>query len=169
MRRTEQAAKQQLRDATFEEGAERPLALIAADTDDLAVIAALLQDAVFPASEMRWLARERRFALLLNRFRWEDFEAARRQNRPYERVQTLLVADDVLKVASQGVRPGDPDTILSLLDITFEPAGDGAGALIFTLAGDGAIRLDVEAINLTLKDVTRPYSAPSRKAPQHPE
>ncbi len=161
--------KQQLRDATFAEGAEQPLALMAADTDDLAVIAALLQDAVFPASEMKYLPRERRFALLLNRFRWEDFEAARRQNRPFERVQTLFVADDVMKVASQGVRPGDPDLVLSLLDITFEPAEDGAGSLILTLAGDGAIRLDVEAINVMLKDVTRPYIAPSRKAPQHPE
>ena len=31
------------------------------------------------------------------------------------------------------------------------------------------IRLSVEAIELTLKDVTRPYVAPSKKAPSHPE
>jgi hypothetical protein len=40
---------------------------------------------------------------------------------------------------------------------------------VFTLAGDGAIRLSVEAIELMLKDVTRPYVAPSKKAPSHPE
>jgi hypothetical protein len=34
---------------------------------------------------------------------------------------------------------------------------------------DGAIAIDVECINVTLKDVTRPYVAPSRKAPNHPD
>ena len=36
---------------------------------------------------------------------------------------------------------------------------DGAGHVLMTLAGDGAIRLDVEALEVTLKDVTRPYAA----------
>ena len=34
-------------------------------------------------------------------------------------------------------------------------------------AGDGAIGLDVETLDVTLKDVTRPYVAPSRKIPDH--
>ncbi len=155
-------------DAKFEDGAEQPLCLLAADSDDLKVIAALAQDAVFPADEMRWLADQRRFALLINRFRWEDMPAARRQSRPFERVQALLLFDDVLGVASQGVSRA-PDTVLSLLDIAFEPAGDGGGRLVLTLAGDGAIALTIEALNITLKDVTRPYVAPSRAAPSHPE
>jgi hypothetical protein len=37
------------------------------------------------------------------------------------------------------------------------------------LAGDGAIALDVEALEATLEGVTRPYVAPSRRAPEHPE
>ena len=154
-------------DARFEDGDEAPLRLLAADVDDLAVISALVQDAVFAASEMRWLARERRFALLLNRFRWED-PLARSGARPPERVQSLLVIDDVLKVQSQGVAPGDGDTVLSLLALAFEPGADGTGALVLTLAGDGAVRLEVESVNLLLKDVTRPYRAPSGKVPEHP-
>ena len=59
-------------DARFEDGREAPLNLGALDGDDLKVLAALAQDAVFPGSEMQWLPKERRFALLLNRFRWED-------------------------------------------------------------------------------------------------
>ena len=35
------------------------------------------------------------------------------------------------------------------------------------LAGDGGIRLTVEALEVTLKDVTRPYVAPSRHVPKH--
>ncbi len=156
-------------DARFEDGGEAPLNLGAMDDEDLQVIAALAQDAVFVAGDMTWRARERRFAILLNRFRWEDEAAAERRGRPVERVRALLVIDQVLKVASQGVDKSDADTILSLLDVTFEPGEDGTGAVLLTLAGDGAIRLDVEALEVTLKDVTRPYIAPSRLVPRHPD
>ncbi|KUP94240.1 DUF2948 family protein [Tritonibacter horizontis] len=154
-------------DASYDDGRERPLNLGAQDTSDLEVISALAQDAVFPATEMSWRPSSRRFAILLNRFRWEDREAAARRGREFERVQSLLVVDNVLGVASQGVDRSDPDIILSLLSVSFEPAEDGAGHVHLTLAGDGAIRLSVEAIEVTLKDVTRPYQAPSGRVPQH--
>lgn len=153
-------------DATFEDGREAPLNLGALDADDLKVIASLTQDAVFPASEMRWDRKARRFALLINRVRWEDQGKAR--HAP-ERVQSLLAFDTVTAVASQGVPKGDSDTILSLLDITFDETDAPSGHLILTLAGDGALRLTVEAIDVTLKDVTRPYKAPSGKLPHHPD
>jgi len=151
-------------DATFEEGRETPLNLGAFDPDDLKVISALAQDAVFPVTEMRWQARRHRFALLLNRFRWED--AGRDRHGP-ERAQALLVVENVLGVASLGLDRTDADTVLSLLSVTFEPGEEGAGHLILTLAGDGAIRLEIEALEVRLRDVTRPYRAPSGKVPRH--
>jgi len=151
-------------DARFEEGAEAPLNLGALDPDDLQVISSLAQDAVFPATEMAWRPRERRFALLLNRFRWED--RGRDRHGP-ERVRTVLAVDNVLRVSSQGFDRNDTDLILSLLSVTFEPGEDGTGAVLLTLAGDGAIRLEVEALEVTLKDVTRPYRAPSGRVPDH--
>lgn len=156
-------------DAKFEDGVEAPLNLGALDGDDLQVVSSLAQDAVFPVTEMRWLAGERRFALLVNRFRWEDKDVAQARGRAVERVQSLLVVDNVLSVASQGVDRSDKDMILSLLSVTFEAGEDAAGELLLTLAGDGAIRLRVEALEVTLKDVTRPYKAPSRQVPDHPE
>lgn len=154
-------------DARFEDGGERPLRLRAEDAEDLQVISALSQDAVFPASEISWRSAERRFALLLNRFRWEDKARAEALGRPVERVQSMLVIDDVVKVRSAGILRGDADTILSLLSLAFAPGEDGTGSVELTLAGDGAIALDVECLNITLQDVTRPYGAPSRKAPSH--
>ncbi len=151
-------------DASFEDGQERPLYLGAEDADDLKIIAGLTQDAVFPITEMTWLGRERRFALLLNRFRWED---TGRDRHGAERVQSVLAFDAVLRVASQGIDRSETDTVLSLLSIRFEPGADGAGHIILTLAGDGAIRLEVEALAATLKDVTRPYRAPSGQTPDH--
>lgn len=156
-------------DARFEDGAEAPLRLIAMDDDDLQVISTLVQDAVFPASEIVWDARHRRFALLLNRFRWEDVPAAKRRQRPVERVQSVLSISDVLKVQSQGVQRGDKDLVLSLLSLSFVAGEDGMGRLELVLAGDGAIALEVETLDVTLQDVTRPYVAPSRHTPEHPE
>ena len=60
----------------------------------------------------------------------------------------------------------DPDLILSLLSITFTPATDGTGACLLTLAGDGAIRLEVEALEAGLRDVTRPYASPGQPRAQ---
>ncbi|MES0863135.1 DUF2948 family protein [Ruegeria sp. SCPT10] len=156
-------------DASFEDGREAPLNLGAEDADDLQVISTLSQDAVFPVTEMTWQPSQRRFGLLLNRFRWEDKDAATRRDRPFERVQSVLVFDSVLSVSSQGIDRSDKDMILSLLSVDFEPGEDGSGLILLTLAGDGAIRLKVEAIDATLKDVTRPYQAPSGQAPHHPE
>ncbi|MFY0690781.1 MAG: DUF2948 family protein [Paracoccaceae bacterium] len=156
-------------DARFEDAGTPALRLRAEDTEDLQVISTLVQDAIVPISEISWKPRDRRFALLLNRFRWEDQSRARQRQRAYERVQSLLVFDDVANVASQGVDRTDVDVILSLLSIGWQAGPDGTGRLVLTLAGDGAIALDTECVNVTLQDVTQPYTAPSRRAPQHPE
>ena len=151
-------------DARFEDADEAPLALRALDEGDLKVLASLVQDAVFPATEMTWDRRRRRFAVLLNRYRWEDGE-----HRPPERVQSVLVIEDALKVSSQGIVRDDPDLVLSLLTLSWTPSEEGAGRIILVLAGDGAVAVDVEALEVTLKDVTRPYVSTSGKAPRHPD
>ncbi|MEJ6397293.1 DUF2948 family protein [Yoonia sp. 208BN28-4] len=154
-------------DARFEDGGDAPLRLRALDSDDLTVIAALVQDAIFPAVEMRFDRKARRFALLLNRFRWEDASNAQKRARDFERVQAVLAFEDVMAVRTQGVSKADPDMIYSLLAVEFVPAEDGAGQVMLTLAGDGAIALEVETLEAVLRDVTRPYIAPSRQAPSH--
>lgn len=151
-------------DARFEDGRERPLNLGAVDAEDLKVISALVQDAVLPATEMSWRPRERRFALLINRFRWED--SGRSRHAP-ERVRSVLGFEDVMGVASQGIDRRDADTILSVLSVDFEEIEDGTGHVLLTFAGDGGLRLSVEALGVSLKDVTKPYVAPSKLVPQH--
>jgi hypothetical protein len=154
-------------DARFEDGDEGPLRLLAHGAEDLAVIAALVQDAVFPITEMTWHRKTRSFALLLNRFRWEDHDAAQRAGRPFERVRSLLTFEGVLAVRSQGIDRDDRDTVLSILSLTFTPGQDGAGRVELVLAGDGGVELQVEAVDAVLADVSRPYLAPSGKAPDH--
>jgi hypothetical protein len=141
------------------------LALRALDGDDLRVISTLVQDAVFPVAEVTWDSRRRRFALLINRFRWEDADG----RRPPERVQSVLVIEDALKVASQGFAREAADLVLSLLALDWQEGPDGTGRITLVLAGDGAVAIDVETLEVTLKDVTQPYRAPSGQTPHHPE
>ena len=63
-------------DARFEDGMDKPLRLIAFDAEDLQVVSAMTQDAVWPAAQMAWHSKERRFAVLLNRFRLEAHSAS---------------------------------------------------------------------------------------------
>ena len=153
-------------DARFEDGGARPMALRAIEPDDLKVLSALVQDAIFPVLEMTWDRPRRRFAILLNRFRWEE---DRGRNPTPERVQSVLVIEDVLSVVTQGVTRDDADLVLSVLALQWTPGDDGMGRLTLVLAGDGAVALDVETLEVTLRDVTRPYVAVSGKAPDHPE
>lgn len=153
-------------DARFEDGREAPLNLGALDAEDLKVLSSLTQDAIFPTTEMIWDRGSNRFALLLNRFRWEEGPA--RAVSP-ERVQSVLAFGAVQAVATNGVDRSDENMILSLLSIDFEETEAPSGHILLTLAGDGAIRLTVEAIEASLKDVTKPYVAPSGKTPVHPD
>jgi len=155
-------------DASFTDGAENPVRLQAENKEDLAVISALVQDAVGQNGETSWQPRKHSFAMLINRFRWEDKEKAEAQKRPFERVQSTLVINGALKVGGEGLNPTDKEQIFALLALEFTPSEDGAGTLNLILQGDGAIHLEVECIDVTLTDVSRPYIARAKHVPNHP-
>ena len=155
-------------DARFEDADDAPLHLGAQDGESLQILSALLQDAVFPITAMNYAKPRRRFALLVNRFRWEDRMAAQAAGRRYERVQSLLVFHDVLAVQTSGINRNDPETVLSLMQISFDPGPDGTGRATLVLSGDGSVALQIESLDVQLRDVTRPYLAPSGKMPDHP-
>ena len=117
---------------------------------------------------MNYARPRRRFALLLNRFRWEDRMAAQAAGRRYERVQSLLVFHDVLAVQTSGINRSDTKTVLSLMQISFDPGPDGTGRATLVLSGDGSVALQIESLDVQLRDVTLPYLAPSGKMPDHP-
>lgn len=152
-----------LRDARFTDADEGPLRLRALDDEDLRVVSALVQDAVVTVGEASFLRGHRRFAALVNRFRWEGHA------RTPERVRSMLVFENATAVRAQGVNPQDTDLVVSILALAWEPGEDGTGRIIVTLAGDGVIAIEVEALEVLLQDVTRPYRAPSGHAPHHPE
>jgi hypothetical protein len=160
--------------------ADRPLKLRAHDPADMDVIAALLQDALVPLGDMTFLAGEKRFVMVANRFRWHGDPAedgvpsapAPQPERadvvfaeegaepPFERVNSGLCFDKVERVRYRGLTPGGKDEILNLLTITARP-----DAITLIFAGDAAVRLEVAAIRCHLEDIGEPW--PTRWRPQH--
>jgi hypothetical protein len=148
--------------ASFEDVSFKPLRLIAFTVDDLEVISTMTQDAVFPSSEMILNSEKRRFAILLNRYLWE-----KNKSKNAERAQAVLAFEDVKNVQTQNINKSDNNLVLCLLNISFKAEEDGMGTIQIILSGGGKIRLQVEALEVSLRDVTQPYLAPSRLIPHH--
>ena len=154
-------------DAGFNDALDRPLNLGAQDAEDLQVISSLTQDAVLTVDDLKWSRAERQVVFLLKRFRWEDVELAKQQGRDPERVQSLLVIQNATGLASQGIDRKQADVVLSLMSLEFSGAEDGVGDLVLTFSGDGALKVQVDGLDVVLRDVTRPYVAPSKQVPNH--
>jgi hypothetical protein len=138
------------------EGAAPGARLSARSVEDLAVIAALLQDAIVPLGDMAFIADTHSFVLALNRFRWEAGEGAARR----ERIHSGLRFDEVRRVRYRGIRRRDRRQFLSLLTITYDE-----GFVVLHFAGGGMIRLEVTALNCALEDFGEPW--PAAATPSH--
>jgi len=136
-----------------------PLKLRAEDAEDLAVISAILQDALVAVGEMVFLPEEQRFVLVANRFRWEPPASGVRQD--FERRMSGLRIDGVKAVQRRGFHPRDSERLLLLLAMRSEP-----GVIYFDFAGGSSIRLEVERILCHLDDLGEPW--PTQWRPRHP-
>ncbi len=123
------------------------LKLAALDAEDLAVVSAHLQDATVRATDMAYLPRAKRFALVASRFDW----AAAPQGR-FERCRTGLHFERVFKVARTGFTP-EADVTLNLLAVSFAPGDPPSGMVMLHFSGGAAVRLDVECLEAALSDI----------------
>ena len=140
----------------------KPLRLIGQDEGDVAPVSAALQDAIARIADLKFEARARRFTAVFTRYRWE-VDAGKG-----ERIRSGLQIGSVTSVKAHRLRKGAPDAFVSLLSLTFEPAGgaeDPSGTLVFTFAGGGALKVEVECVDLVLADVSAPWKASAR--PDH--
>jgi hypothetical protein len=139
-----------------------PVKLAAADSEDLEILSARLQDAVGRLGDFAWVRQQHRFAAVLNRYRWEDAGS-----KNGSRVRAGLHFDGVMNVQSQNIKMGAPDAVVALLAIKFVPAGaeDPGGVIELQFAGGGTIRLTVECISAELSDLTGPWAASGK--PMH--
>ena len=154
-------------DARFEDGEDKALNIGAFDKSDLEIVSSLIQDSILPVNEIKWLSTSNKLALLINRFRWEDKNLASSQDREVERVQSLLVISHVKNISSSGFSPKQRDKILSVLSTSFNGEDGGSGNILFVFSGNAGIRVEVDALEINLRDVTMPYIAPSGRFPEH--
>jgi hypothetical protein len=143
-----------------------PLKVIARDAEDLAVVAACLQDALIPLNEMRYLPQERRFIMVANRFRWERAAKGSQETAPegdasfdsdedfgaQQRTNAGICIDRVLAVRSRN--------ILSLLSLQLD-----GNKLSFLFAGGGVIQIEIEALAFYLSDLGKAW--PTQWQPDH--
>ncbi len=148
------------------------LRLRAVDPIDLSVVAAHAQDAIAQVGDIAFEPAKRRFAMMLNRFMWEDLGDAKQsakadKNAPYRRVRSALHFDAVQRVQHRGLRLGAKDKVAELLTLAFEAGAEPAGVIKMTFAGGGILKLDVECLDAWLTDVSAPWPTP--RLPTHGE
>jgi hypothetical protein len=160
------------------------LKLRARDAADLAIIAACLQDALVRPRDMTYLAAEKRFAFVANRFRWE-VAAERAPDEPtsalarpaaddgdaefadgevlgpvYQRVHCGVCFDRVRGVKLRGFSLAKGPEFLELLTVQ---AQDDTILLMF--AGNATVRLEVEAVRCHFEDLGEAW--PTGWLPHH--
>jgi hypothetical protein len=140
------------------------LKLLALDDEDLQVVSAHMQDAVFKCGDLHYWPAKNQFAIAANRFAWEETEAG---SKPFERRRAALVFKQVRGVKSAGFDRTKEDLVQSLLAVTYEKDGDGPdGSIELVLAGGGSILLDVECIEVQLADTGGAWE--TKLKPRHP-
>jgi hypothetical protein len=135
------------------------LKLTALDADDLSVISASVQDSLVAVRDCAYFKDEKRFVLLLNRFRWEadpTIESA------HSRTHSALVFNEVTAVRRHDIPMNEPDRMLELLAL----AQEGAHSVTLRFAADRAIRLEIGRLACHLGDVGEPWTTPWK--PAHP-
>jgi hypothetical protein len=137
------------------------LRLVALDPEDLAVVSAHLQDALLRVGDMIYLPKERRFALQLRRFDWEA------QSDTPQRRLTCMHFEHVTGVRVRGIEQANKDVVLNLLAISFEERDAPSGTATLIFAEGGAIQVDLECIEMQMKDLGPVWAAESR--PTHEE
>ncbi len=137
------------------------LKLLALDEEDLAIISAHLQDAVVKVGDMGFLSKSQRFALVLNRFDWDQKETAEQ----YVRRRTGLHFERVRNVRFRGFDPASREAVLNLLAVTFEETEAPSGVVTLAFSGGTDIRFEVECIEARLSDLGPAWGCP--RAPEH--
>ena len=133
------------------------LKLLASDTSDLEVIASAIQDSIFQIAQTRFDKKGRSFTIRLSRYMHEL--------KTPQRIECGLRFDGVMAVSSQGVSTEKGEAYAVVLALDFKAEDTPAGQAFLNLAGGGIIRIDIEAIDVTLADHGEPRS--TKHIPTH--
>ena len=157
------------------------LRLRARDAEDIGVLAAVLQDALVPLTDVTFQRGEKRFVMVANRFMWETAGAVQPREEPvlvpeppdegdaafedeapeprFQRVNCGVRFDQVAKVRFRAIDIRQRDQILNLLTMSRDPEG-----LTLLFSDGAAIRLEGRRIEAHLEDLGEPWPTDWRPA-----
>jgi hypothetical protein len=144
------------------------LRLRAEDAEDLAVISAVVQDALISVKDLTYDRDRRRFTLVVNRFRWEgkrptnSSEDGAGDEPVFERTLCAVSFNNVETIAYRGFRRRDDGRILALLAIR---PGDDPGTIDLEFSDHATLRLGISAINVHATDIGEAW--PTTWQPDH--
>ncbi|MEM7636871.1 MAG: DUF2948 family protein [Pseudomonadota bacterium] len=135
--------------------------IAALDEEDLAVISAHLQDAVLPVGDLRWMKTAGKLSIVANRY----VHFGNRGGTGERRLCGVQISR-VRRVSARNIIMSDKTAIVSLLAMTFVAGAEAPEGIIeLSFAGGGAVRIEVECIEVAMADLSEAW--PARARPDH--
>jgi hypothetical protein len=150
----------------------KQLRLLARDEDDVAVVSALLQDAIIPGADMEFNRKTGQFIIVANRFCWEipplDGVTSIDGKPVHERWLCGICVRHVTAVQHHDWPDMRQDALFNLLALRHvdmaEQEGEGMG-LQFEFSGGSSLRLLTDEIDIMLADLDAGH--PTSLQPAH--
>jgi hypothetical protein len=122
--------------------------LNAIDTDELKIIATVLQDGLIEVNDVKYLPSIRTFIVMITRFMWEE----KIVNKTNNRTKAVLVFEDVLAVHSRNIDQMNKTKVLELLTFNFYYNKSKNIEIELLFNNDATIKLETEVVQAKLED-----------------
>ena len=145
---------------------ENRLKLRAVAVEDVEIMSALLQDGLIAASDLHYQKDAASFAMVINRYCWEQTDDTESEKQPNRCLCGLKVAH-VQRVSQRGLSSRG-NQFYNLLSITYEETKKNEKVdkrLTFTFSDGYGIKLTLDKLALIVQDIAAPH--PGLARPQH--
>ena len=143
---------------------KKNLKLIGKNQEDLKIISAYSQDSIVSIRDIVFLKKNRIFIMVTNRFMWEALQK-KFERKNIKRIRSALKFEEVLKVRSKKINQKNKNRNLECLAIQCEEKLNNNYEVKIFFSGDGVITLTLEAIDVILQDLGKPWEA--KYLPKH--
>ena len=129
-------------------GVLNKMKLNAIDTEELKIIATVLQDGLIEVNDVKYLPSIRTFIIMITRFMWEE----KIVNKTNNRTKAVLVFEDVLAVHSRNIDQMNKTKVLELLTFNFYNNKSKNIEIELLFNNDATIKLETEVVQAKLED-----------------
>ena len=135
-------------------GVLNKMKLNAIDTEELKIIATVLQDGLIEVNDVKYLPSIRTFIVMITRFMWEE----KIVNKVNQRIKAVLCFEDVISVYSKNIDQLNKSKKLELMTFNYYPNKSKNIEIELLFKNDAIIKLETEIIRCKLDDQGNPWS-----------